>query len=211
MNNLSELIHEIKSKNAIDLLEKAGVRVVGNRIHCPSHADKNPSCVVYQDGLHCFACGLHGDVIDFFRVTEDLQFIDAVKRCANLYGIPMPERHGSRIAERFIKQKPYDFICIIQARRDSDFFNKMVERGFDVYTFETFKVLDLSAYRKSILLKPNIVIVPKPNDAEELKLARLLSIYSGAEYLNWQLCPVKRIEDLTPELIACSLSGGAPC
>jgi len=33
-------------------------------IRCPSgaHADNHPSCKVYENGLHCFACGFHADV-----------------------------------------------------------------------------------------------------------------------------------------------------
>jgi len=33
-------------------------------IRCPSgeHADNHPSCHVYDDGLHCHACGFHADI-----------------------------------------------------------------------------------------------------------------------------------------------------
>jgi hypothetical protein len=33
-------------------------------IRCPSgtHPDSHPSCKVYPDGLHCFACGFHADI-----------------------------------------------------------------------------------------------------------------------------------------------------
>ena len=35
-------------------------------VHCPSrgHEDRHPSCRVYTDGIHCFACGFHGGVYD---------------------------------------------------------------------------------------------------------------------------------------------------
>ena len=32
---------------------------------CPFHNDRNPSLFVDDDHYHCFACGEHGDVIDF--------------------------------------------------------------------------------------------------------------------------------------------------
>jgi len=32
---------------------------------CPFHNDRYPSLYVADDHYHCFACGEHGDVIDF--------------------------------------------------------------------------------------------------------------------------------------------------
>ena len=32
---------------------------------CPFHNDRHPSLYVADDHYHCFACGEHGDVIDF--------------------------------------------------------------------------------------------------------------------------------------------------
>ena len=32
---------------------------------CPFHNDRNPSLYVADDHYYCFACGEHGDVIDF--------------------------------------------------------------------------------------------------------------------------------------------------
>ena len=36
---------------------------------CPFHDDRHPSLIVYLDDqhFHCFACGAHGDVVDFVR------------------------------------------------------------------------------------------------------------------------------------------------
>ena len=30
----------------------------------PGHTDHNPSMYLYDDHVHCFACGFHGDVVD---------------------------------------------------------------------------------------------------------------------------------------------------
>ena len=32
---------------------------------CPFHNDRHPSLFVDDDHYHCYACGEHGDVIDF--------------------------------------------------------------------------------------------------------------------------------------------------
>jgi DNA primase len=41
---------------------------------CPFHPDKNPSFAVYDDHYHCFACGAHGDAIDWLRTQEKLSW-----------------------------------------------------------------------------------------------------------------------------------------
>ena len=43
---------------------------------CPFHNDRHPSLYVADDHYHCFACGEHGDVIDF---------------AAKLFGLPLYE------------------------------------------------------------------------------------------------------------------------
>ena len=48
---------------------------------CPFHPDTIPSLTIYPagKGYHCFACGAHGDIIDFVMKTQNLDFISAVK------------------------------------------------------------------------------------------------------------------------------------
>jgi DNA primase len=31
---------------------------------CISHSEKGPSMHVYEDRVHCYGCGFHGDVVD---------------------------------------------------------------------------------------------------------------------------------------------------
>ena len=52
---------------------------------CPFHNDRHPSLFVADDHYYCFACGAHGDVIDF---------------AANLFGLPIYEG-AQRIAADF--------------------------------------------------------------------------------------------------------------
>ena len=62
---------------------------------CPFHDDRRSSLVVYADDqhFHCFACGAHGDVIDFVRRRFDLGFAEA---CAWLAGQP-PQAEQPRV------------------------------------------------------------------------------------------------------------------
>ena len=56
---------------------------------CPFHNDRHTSLYVADDHYHCFACGEHGDVIDF---------------AAKLFGLPL---YGAAQNEGWEKQYPY--------------------------------------------------------------------------------------------------------
>lgn len=56
---------------------------------CPLHQEKTPSFTVTPDrGLfHCFGCNAGGDVFEFVKRIEGINFADAVKRVAELSGV----------------------------------------------------------------------------------------------------------------------------
>ena len=47
---------------------------------CPFHNDRHPSLYVADDHYYCFACGEHGDVIDFVRGLFQLSPYDAARK-----------------------------------------------------------------------------------------------------------------------------------
>ena len=48
-------------------------------VHCPLHNDGSPSFAVYPDGhAHCFGCGFHGDIIDFYAALHKLSIQEAI-------------------------------------------------------------------------------------------------------------------------------------
>ena len=49
---------------------------------CPFHNDRHPSLYVADDHYHCFACGEHGDVIDFAAKLFRLSLYDAAQKLA---------------------------------------------------------------------------------------------------------------------------------
>lgn len=66
-----------------DAAERYGVEV--NRYSmalCPSHNDRHPSLYVADDHYYCFACGEHGDVIDFAAKLFGLPLYAAAQRLA---------------------------------------------------------------------------------------------------------------------------------
>ena len=49
---------------------------------CPFHNDRHPSLYVADDHYYCFACGEHGDVIDFVSKLFQLSLYDAAQKLA---------------------------------------------------------------------------------------------------------------------------------
>ena len=49
---------------------------------CPFHNDRHPSLYVADDHYYCFACGEHGDVIDFVSELFHLSLYDAAQKLA---------------------------------------------------------------------------------------------------------------------------------
>lgn len=86
-----------------DLAQRLGYDVRRGQILCPSHADKNPSCKVYSDHYHCFACGWHGDAIDFVCAANKCEPREAVTIISDMFGLglsfDMPQDRRKEIAE----------------------------------------------------------------------------------------------------------------
>ena len=63
---------------------------------CPFHNEKTPSFHVVPDKgfYHCFGCGQHGNAIDFIMALEGLEFVPALQRLAELFGLPAPHSGG---------------------------------------------------------------------------------------------------------------------
>lgn len=61
---------------------------------CPFHNEKTPSFYVVEDKgfFHCFGCGAHGDAIGWVMRSENLDFIEAIERLAEIAGIAVPQQ-----------------------------------------------------------------------------------------------------------------------
>ena len=79
--NLFEIVKY--SVSCREAAERYGVEV--NRYGmalCPFHNDRHPSLYVADDHYYCFACGEHGDVIDFVSKLFQLSLYDAAQKLA---------------------------------------------------------------------------------------------------------------------------------
>lgn len=101
----NEFIEQVRDANEITSvissyisLKRAGR---DNICLCPFHSEKTPSCHIYTDtqSFYCFGCGAGGDVINFIRLIEHLDYIESVKFLAQRANIPMPEDSFDKTAE----------------------------------------------------------------------------------------------------------------
>ena len=69
---------------------------------CPFHHEKSPSFHVNPaTGLwKCFGCGKGGDLFDYVRYRESLEFPDAIRYLADRAGIELEEERGTRRGPR---------------------------------------------------------------------------------------------------------------
>ena len=95
---MSTPIDEIKSR--LDIIEVVGGSVSDLKkngrtwkARCPFHNERTPSFIVDSDRgtWHCFgACATGGDVIEFVRRAEHLEFREALEVLAARAGVELP-------------------------------------------------------------------------------------------------------------------------
>ena len=71
---------------------------------CPFHNDRNPSLFVDDDHYHCFACGEHGDVIDFTAKLFGLKLYEAAQKLAYDFGITQDKPPDKATLEQLNKK-----------------------------------------------------------------------------------------------------------
>ncbi|TSA45224.1 DNA primase [bacterium] len=96
---------EIKEKiNIVDLigeyipLKKAGVNF---RAPCPFHKEKTPSFIVSpaKQIWHCFGCGLGGDIFEYIKQIEGVEFPEALEILARRSGVVLKRPAASYQAQ----------------------------------------------------------------------------------------------------------------
>ena len=144
-------LQELKQKSDIEdiissyvSLKKRGRTFVGL---CPFHNEKTPSFTVYPEteSYYCFGCGAGGDVINFVKRIENLDYLDAVKMLAQRAGMQMPDEgfDDSLAKKRRIileinrETARYFHNCLISPEGKSGL-NYLLGRGFTKKTINHF-------------------------------------------------------------------------
>lgn len=123
--DLQKFLDELRTR--ISLTEIVGEKV---KLHkrgrdcvglCPFHNEKTPSFTVNESKgfYHCFGCGAHGDIISFVMETENLPFIEAVKKLASRVNMQLPSL-SKESQEAVLKRKSLYEIMELT----SDYFQK---------------------------------------------------------------------------------------
>jgi len=126
-------------------LKKVGSRFMGV---CPFHGDSNPSLSVTPDKgfWYCFGCQAGGDAITFIRKQENLDFAEAVRFIARLYGIPVPEGVSDPHAARRriivdINDRAREFFTkVLKSKHGRPFWEYLAGRGFTKETLVDYRL-----------------------------------------------------------------------
>jgi DNA primase len=117
---------------------------------CPFHQEKTPSFSVNQQKqiFHCFGCGRGGNAITFVMELEKVEFVEAVKRLGDKYGIPVDLTGITDPKHKATVQQILDLYDLA-----ADFYQKelrggsgtkvreyLEERGFSEATIALFKI-----------------------------------------------------------------------
>jgi len=93
--NFKDITQKIKDNTNIEevLSSYINVKKAGKNYTalCPFHAEDTPSFYIFPETqtYHCFGCNAHGDVINFIKEYENLNFIEALKKAASIAGIKL--------------------------------------------------------------------------------------------------------------------------
>ena len=170
---------EIKEeiKNSIKLSEVIGqtlsLRKRDNNNYvalCPFHKEKTPSFNISDDKgfYHCFGCGKNGDIFSFLMETENLSFVEALKKLADQAGININKKNffvDSKIINHFnlLKRVSDSFVNNLNAPIGEKARNYLKDRGLDKSILDNFTLgysgnLKSNEYLVSCLLKEGFLL-----------------------------------------------------
>ncbi len=123
-------------KDSVDVVELIGryisLRRAGNawKACCPFHNEKTPSFIVSpaRQTFHCFGCGVGGDAVRFLMMFENLDYPTALRRLADINGIPVIEEEENPEVARLRRRRSR----IIQLNEmTADYFHRQLCRSRD--------------------------------------------------------------------------------
>lgn len=135
-------------------LKRRGKNLVGL---CPFHNEKTPSFTVYPENqsYYCFGCGAGGEVINFIRRAENLDYVEAVSYLCDKASMVMPsDGYDDSIAQK--RKRMYEI-----NREAARFFNACLYSEEGKEGLEYFK---MRGYKKSTITKFGLGYAPNKWD-----------------------------------------------
>ena len=112
-------------KNAVDIVALVGeylpLRRAGSKYKalCPFHDDHNPSLELNPErqSFKCWSCGAGGDVFDFVKSYEHVDFPEAMRMLADRAGIVLERPSPRRLLRSRGRRRPIFWPCTRGPRR----------------------------------------------------------------------------------------------
>ena len=98
---------------------------------CPFHHEKTPSFIVSPDKqiYHCFGCNSGGNVFNFIKEYEKMDFIDVVKMLAKKTGVKLPEYKREENSSNSIIGTIHSIIDMA-----ANYYSSILEKSVDTYS-----------------------------------------------------------------------------
>ena len=114
---------------------------------CPFHKEKTPSFNISDDKgfYHCFGCGKNGDIFNYLMETENLSFVEALKKLADYAGIKTSKQSyfvDPKITNHFnlLKRVSESYINNLNAHLGEKARNYLQNRGFNKTIINNFNL-----------------------------------------------------------------------
>jgi len=165
---------------------------------CPFHHEKTPSFIVSPDKqiYHCFGCNSGGNVFNFVKEYEKMDFIDAVKMLAEKTGVKLPEYRSNDDQDASIVSAVYS-VNDVAANYYSNLLEKLgpssepkryiAKRGLDASVIKKFRLgyadsswkalldyLSARGVKQDTILKAGLAIRGKDNSYYDLFRNRVI-------------------------------------
>lgn len=137
----------------ISLVERLGFNT--NRagfISCPDHKDDTPSLMIYKNtnSWYCFACNRGGTIIDFYMFVYKVNFTEAVKGIAGLYGLVDRELTHEEKARK-VRLKTESSNNLIESAAARFYFNRYLEQKLIIEKFLETDPTDIEDFTDDVI------------------------------------------------------------
>lgn len=202
---------------ARDAAERYGIKVSGNGMaQCPFHPDRTPSMKI-DARYHCFGCGADGDVINLVEQLFHVSPIDAARKLAEDFGIPVPDRHKLSVyQDREFRRKQAEGQKV---REMEDRYHLMERQFFLILTdyFHRLRRWKENYFPKSLEEEPDRRFTEALRNMAQTEYVLDYFISGGiperVEIMNdlWEKVSIIGRNNQGPDRIAEERAGGAPC